>query len=102
MHNTDFVIFFGLTIQLVMPRTYKPWIGNSLHKLLSYSEFSQNTGFHPRSHHLAIVQTRPSEPMLGFVDKFVMFVILLVRHMFFWVIIILHRRLKVGSVEIIV
>ena len=45
-------------------------------------------------HHLAIVQTRPCPPMLGFVDKFVMFVLLLVRHVFFWVIIILHRRLE--------
>ena len=33
-------------------------------------------------------------PMLGFIDKFVMFVLLLVRHVFFWVIIILHRRLE--------
>ena len=32
-------------------------------------ERSQNAGFHPRSHHLAIVQTRPSPPRLGFVDK---------------------------------
>jgi len=32
--------------------------------------------------------------MLGFVDKFVMFVLLLVRHVIFWVIIILHRRLE--------
>ena len=71
-----------------------------------------NVGFHPRSHHLAIVQTRPSPPMLRFVDKVlarfnwanfnsqitwrknvVMFVLPLVRHMFFWVIIILHLRL---------
>ena len=29
----------------------------------------QNTGFCPRSHHLAIVQTRPSPPMLGFIAK---------------------------------
>ena len=33
-------------------------------------------------------------PMLGFIDKFVMFVLLLVRHMFFWVIIILHCCLE--------
>jgi len=32
--------------------------------------------------------------MLGFIDKFVMFVLLLVRHVFFWVIIILHHRLE--------
>ena len=70
----------------------------------SYSERSQNAKFHPISHHLAIIQTRPSPPILGFVDKvlarfnytffnshitgrknFVMFVISLLRHMFFWV-----------------
>jgi len=38
-------------------------------KLYIYSERAQNAGFHPRSHHLAIVQTRPYPPMLGFVDK---------------------------------
>ena len=32
--------------------------------------------------------------MLGFVDKFVMYVLLLVRYVFFWVIIFLHRRLE--------
>ena len=46
-----------------------PWIGNSLLKLYSYSERSQNAGFHSRSHHLAIIQTQPSPPMLGFVDN---------------------------------
>ena len=50
-------------------RSYKPLIGNSLLKLQSYSERSQNAGFHPRSHHLAIEQTRPSPSMLGFVDE---------------------------------
>ena len=35
----------------------------------------------------------PTPPMLGFVDKFVMIVLLLVRHVLFWVIIFLHRRL---------
>ena len=49
---------------------------------------------------MAIVQTRPSPPMLGFVDKFVMFVLLLVRHVFFWVIIIVVSRVE--SVEVIV
>ena len=51
-----------------MPRTYKPWIGNSLLNY-SYSERSQNAGFHPRSHYLAMVQTRPFPPMLGLVGK---------------------------------
>ena len=59
---------------------------------------------------LIMVQTRPSPPMLGFVYKvlarfncaifnshitwrknFLMFVLPLLRHVFFWVIIILHR-----------
>ena len=81
----------------------------------SYPERSQNAGFHPRSHHsLAIVQTRPSPPMLGFLDKvlvrfncaifnlhstwrkhFVTCLLPVVRHVFFWVIIIVHRRLHV-------
>ena len=39
----------------VESRAYKPWIGNSLLTLQSYSERSQNVGFH----HLSIVQTRP-------------------------------------------
>ena len=34
-----------------------------------YSERSQNAGFHPRSHHFAIGQTRPSPKMLGFINK---------------------------------
>ena len=78
--------------------------------ILSYSERSQNAGFHPRSHHLAI--ERPSPSVLRLVDKvvarfncaifnshitgrksFVTFVLPLERHVFFWVIIILHRRL---------
>ena len=46
-----------------------------------------------RSHHLAIVQTRSSPSMLVFVNKFVKFVTILVEHVFFWVIIILQRRL---------
>ena len=49
---------------------------------------------------MAIVQTPTSPPMLGFVDKFVMFVLLLVRHVFFWVIIIVVSRVE--SVEVIV
>ena len=56
-------------IILLSHRPNKPWIGNSLLKLKSYSERSQNTGFHPRSHHLAILQSRASPAMLGFVDK---------------------------------
>jgi len=48
---------------------YTPWIVNALLKPYSYSERSQNAVYHPRSQHLAIVQTRPSPPMLGFVDK---------------------------------
>jgi len=66
---TNITVILKWGCQLLIPRTYKPWIGNSLLKLLSYSERSQNAGFHPRSHHLVIVQTRPSPPMLGFVDK---------------------------------
>jgi len=66
---TEYKCLFVAFLELEEPRTYKPWIGNSLLKLYSYSERSQNGGFHPRSHHLAIVQTRSSPPMLGFVYK---------------------------------
>ena len=123
-HTEDFFIFISLikgsnkcqkvlfSVVLLIARTYKPWIGNSLLKLKSCSERSQNAGFQPRSHHLAIVQTRPSPLMLRLVDKVlarfncasfnshitwrkncVMFVLPLVRHVFFWVFIILHRLL---------
>ena len=104
-------------------QTYKPWIGISLLNLLSYSECSQNTGFHPSSHHLAIIQTWPSPPMLGFVDKVltcfncaifyshitwrknrVMFVLPLVRHVFFQgnYNCASSAPLRIGSVEIII
>ena len=55
-------------------RQVKSWqlsVAMTCELLYSYSEHSQNAGFHPRSYHLAIVQTPPSPPMLGFVDNLI-------------------------------
>ena len=38
---------------LLKARTYKPWIGNCLLKLQSYSERSRNVRLPPRSYHLS-------------------------------------------------
>ena len=72
--------------RLTLPRTYKPWIGNSLHKLYRVTLNSRKTRDLFEIHHLAIVQTRPSSPILDFVDKFVCTTTSKAR-VFFWVII---------------
>ena len=81
-------------IVLIKSWTYKPWIRNSLHKKIELLWILAKHRIYSRSHYLSIVQTQPSPPMLGLVDKIFMLVLLLVRHVFFWVIIILHRRLE--------
>ena len=96
-------------------RTYKPWIGNSLLKLYRVTLNARKTRDFNRDLIIWQLYKLGPLPMLGFVDKvlasfncaiflftnyfvknFVMFVLPLVRHVFFWVIIILHRRLHCG------